>query len=90
MPCAVTLNAMFAKKKMKFISNLIDPWLGQIYTKSKQARASLVAQTVRNLPATRETWFGSLCKGRSPGEGRGEMSTLQYSCLENSMDGRAW
>ena len=26
--------------------------------------------------------------GRSPGEGNG--SPLQYSCLENSMDGGAW
>ena len=26
--------------------------------------------------------------GRSPGEGNG--SPLQYSCLENSMDGAAW
>ena len=26
--------------------------------------------------------------GRSPGEGNG--NPLQYSCLENSMDGEAW
>ena len=26
--------------------------------------------------------------GRSPGEGNG--NPLQYSCLENSMEGRAW
>ena len=26
--------------------------------------------------------------GRSPGEGNG--NPLQYSCLENLMDGRAW
>ena len=26
--------------------------------------------------------------GRSPGEGDG--NTLQYSCLENPMDGEAW
>ena len=26
--------------------------------------------------------------GRSPGEGHG--NPLQYSCLENPMDGRAW
>ena len=38
MSCAVTLNAMFAERKMKFISNLIDPWLGQIYTKPKQSK----------------------------------------------------
>ena len=28
------------------------------------------------------------CSGRSPGEGNG--TPLQYSCLENSMDGGAW
>ena len=27
-------------------------------------------------------------QGRSPGEGNG--NPLQYSCLENSMDGEAW
>ena len=29
-----------------------------------------------------------LVSGRSPGEGNG--NPLQYSCLENSMDGGAW
>ena len=47
-------------------------------------RASLVAQTVQNLPAMRETWVQSL--------GREEENRipLQYSCLENSMDTGAW
>ena len=49
---------------------------------------SLVAQTVKNLPAVQETWIQSLGQGRSPGEGNGYQ--LQYSCLENSMDGGAW
>ena len=48
---------------------------------------SLVAQTVKNLPAVQETWIQSLGQGRSPGEGNGYQ--LQYSCLENCMD-RAW
>ena len=39
-------------------------------------RDSLVAQKVKHLPA------------RCPGEGNG--NPLQYSCLENSMDGGAW
>ena len=53
----------------------------------KTLGASLVAQTVKNLPAMWETRFdpGS---GRSPGEGNGY--PLQYSCLENSMDRGAW
>ena len=61
--------------------------------------ASLVVQTVKNLPAMQETWVQSLdCNvgdvgsipglGRSPGEGNG--NPFQYSCLENSMDRRAW
>ena len=46
---------------------------------------------VKNLPAnagdTRDA--GSISGlGRSPGEGNG--NPLQYSCLENSMDRRAW
>ena len=47
-------------------------------------RASLVAQKVKHLPAVQEI-PGS---GRSPGEGNG--NALQYSCLENPMDGGAW
>ena len=43
---------------------------------------SLVAQRVKRLPAMRETRL------QSPGEGNG--SPLQYSCLENPMDGGAW
>ena len=50
--------------------------------------ASLVAQTVKNLPCH----VGHLGlipgSGRSPGEGNG--NSLQYSCLENPMDRGAW
>ena len=48
---------------------------------------SLVAQTVKSLPAKWETQVQSLGWEDSPGEGNG--NPLQYSCLENSMD-RAW
>ena len=43
--------------------------------------ASLVVQTVKNLPAVQETW--GLIPGleRFPGGGHG--NPLQYSCLEN-------
>ena len=46
-----------------------------------------MAQTVKNLPAMRET---SSVPGleRSPGEGNG--NSLQYAGLENSMDRGAW
>ena len=48
--------------------------------------ASLVAQTVENLPAMRETWAQSLDQKESLEK---EIAT-QYSCLENSMDRGAW
>ena len=50
--------------------------------------ASLVAQTVKNPPATWETWLPIPGLGRPPGEGAGY--PLQYSCLENFMDRGAW
>ena len=46
--------------------------------------ASLVAQTVKNVPVTQETWVPSLGWKEHPGEGKGY--PLQYSGLENSMD----
>ena len=49
--------------------------------------ASLVAQTVKNLPAV-QTWVQSLGQKDSPGEGNG--TPLQYPCLENLMDRGAW
>ena len=54
---------------------------------TQEDRSSLVAQTVKCLPAMQET-----CSvpglGRSPGEGNG--NPLQYSCLENPMDRGTW
>ena len=48
--------------------------------------ASLVAQTVKNLPTID---LGSVAGlGRSPGEGNG--NPLQCSCLENFMDRGVW
>jgi len=47
-----------------------------------------VAQTIKNLPATQETWVRSLNSipglRRSPEEK--QWQPLQYSCLENPMD----
>ena len=45
---------------------------------------SLVAQTIKNLPAMQETQIRSLDCEDSPGVGSG--NPLQYSGLENSMD----
>ena len=49
------------------------------------SRASLVAQTVKNLPAMWETQVQSLGQ-----EDPLDKGILQYSCLENSMDRGAW
>ena len=45
------------------------------------------AQWSRIYPQCRRGRFGPW-SGRSPGEGNG--NPLQYSCLENPMDGGAW
>ena len=50
--------------------------------------ASLVAQMVKNLPAMLETRVPSLGQEDSPGEGND--NPLQYSCVENPMEGEAW
>ena len=55
---------------------------------SLNPRASLVAQTVKNLPAMQETWVCS--PGRLISFGQGNGNLFQYSCLENSMDIQAW
>ena len=50
--------------------------------------ASPVAQRVKHLPAMQEIWVQSLGWEDPLGEGNG--NPLQYSCLENPMDRRAW
>ena len=45
----------------------------------------LVAQTIKNLPARRETRVQSLGREDPP-----EKKWHQYSCLENPMEGGAW
>ena len=50
--------------------------------------ASLVSQTVKNLPAMQETPGSIPGLGRSPGEGND--NSLQYSYLESPMDREAW
>jgi len=47
--------------------------------------ASLGAQLVRNLPVMREAWVKAL--GWEEHLGKGTGNPLQYSCLENFMDG---
>ena len=50
--------------------------------------ASLVAQTVKAAAYNAGDPGSIPGLGRSPGEGNG--NPLQYSCLENPMDGGAW
>ena len=50
--------------------------------------ASLVTQTVKNLPAMQETWVWPL-GWEDPAE-EGMTIPLQYYCLEKSMDRGAW
>ena len=51
-------------------------------------KQSLIAQSVKILPAMQEIWVQFLGWEESPGEGNG--NPLQYSCLENPMDRGAW
>ena len=50
--------------------------------------ASLVAQSVKNLPAVQETWVQSLDREDSPGDENG--NPRQNPCLENPKDRGAW
>ena len=50
----------------------------------RRLKASLVAQSVKNLPAVQETRVPFLGLDDSPGEGNG--NPLQYSCLEDPKD----
>ena len=50
--------------------------------------ASLVAQRLKRLPRNVGDPGSIPGLGRSPGEGHG--NPLQYSCLENPMEGGAW
>ena len=50
--------------------------------------ASLIARSIKNLPAMQDTWVQFLGQEESPGEGNG--NPLQYSCLENPMDRGVW
>ena len=58
-----------------------------IYCALYKVRDSLMAQTVKHLPANAGGLGSIPGLGRLPGEGNGHR--LQYSCLENSMDGGA-
>ena len=56
--------------------------------RSSWGEAFLVAQMVKNLPASAGDPGLIPGSGRSPGEGNG--NPLQYCCLENSVDRGGW
>ena len=58
------------------------------HNKMLEERASLVAQTVRNLPVMQETRVWSL--GQEDLLEKGMAYPLHYSCLDTSMDRGAW
>ena len=60
----------------------------QLSQRSLPLLGSLMAQTVKNLPAVWETWIPSPELGESPGGGKSY--PLQYSGLENSVDRGVW
>ena len=53
----------------------------EVEAAAEEMNNSLVAQMVKNLPATWEAWVQSLGWVDSPGGGHG--SLLQHFCLEN-------
>ena len=59
-----------------------------VYQITTLYRASLVAQMIKNLPATQETWVRSL--GQEDSLEDRMAIPLQYSCLENLLDREAW
>ena len=63
-----------------------EAWCAAIH-RNRFLASSFVAQMVERLPTMWEAQFLVPGLRRSPGEGNG--NPLQYSCLENPMDGRA-
>ena len=72
-----------AQPSDKYTSPVLTP-ATQILPPLLTLGTSLVAQTVKNLPANAGEPGSIPGSGRSPGEGNGY--PLQYSCLENSME----
>ena len=74
-------HGIFGGKKKKSVDHLI---LFSLMTNTVVDGSSVV-----NASACNAGYPGSILgSGRSPGEGNG--NPLQYSCLENPMDGGAW
>ena len=80
------LSILTARGKCLLISWLQS--LSTVILEPKKIKwASLVAQTVKNMPAMQET---ESIPGSERSFGEGNVYLLQYSCLENYMDRGAW
>ena len=67
----------------------LQPLLTGLWGHLTQHKANFLGGSDSKASAYNEGDPGSIPgSGRSPGEGNG--NTLQYSCLENPMDGEAW
>ena len=86
-------GSQFSELKKKFFFVFCFVWkimipLDPVASVEKgRTLASLVAQSVKNLPEMQKTWVNPWV-GRAPLEGNGD--PFQYSCLENSMDRWTW
>ena len=87
-PCTPTVSAVSLKKLSHTCTRDTSPMSPPACHSQKGSdKQSLVAQTVKRLPNAGDPGLIPGL-GRSPGEGNG--NPLQYSCLENLMDGGAW
>ena len=79
-------------KQYNIVKRMMVKWSTNFAWYLYELWTSLVAQTIKNLPATQETWVRSL--NSIPGLRRSteekKWQPLQYSCLENPMDRGAW
>ena len=86
--CSVVTYVGRKSKKEGIYAYVWASLVGQLVKNLPAIGASLAAQMAKNLPALQETQVQSLGQEDSPGEGNG--NSLQYFCLENSMDRGTW
>ena len=88
--CSSTFCGALHISRAVFAQSFLHPWQTGIFVRLDVIIpwASLVVQTVKSPPANAGDPGSAPGLGRSLGEGNG--NPLQYSCLENSMDRRAW
>ena len=71
------------------VKNLPTVWEIRVQTRGREDPLEKEVATHSSILASNAGDLGSIPEsGRAPGEGNG--NPLQYSCLENPMDGEAW